>query len=296
MIELRRGITVLWLFAVVVGADGCASLPTGRFDSLAAASHLILQGSKNTYTRIETLERGYMVFNPVPGKLAPGTFRPTIIDDNGKTHDFDYAPRLRFRESALEVLATYADTLQAFVKKDYQGDLDKAVQELDASIGNLASHVTKSADAKAAAGIIATAIDGLGKALIESKRKQALKEAMDKAQGGVAKLAGLIADDNSEIASAVVLMRGGILRVANEVRPPEHSIARLRFDGQIALVVSETAEILASLESLNAAVSSIPRAHAEIRRSLEDEGTALSQLQALLAEAKQLNTFYRSLK
>ncbi len=276
-------------------ATACASIPSGRFDSLAAASQTVLQSSVETYARIENLQRRYMLFNPAEGPFTVNTFKPQIVDDQGQMRDFDLGPRLRFRESALEVLAKYAEALQAFAKKDYQGDLDKASQELGASIAGLSRHLTSDGEAKQAAGILATAVNGLGRAIVERRRRQALRKAMGEAQQGVTALAKLIADDNTELSRAVTIMRGGILRAANRIRP-DAPVTRLHFDQEIALVTAEADEILLNLSALNAAVERIPPAHAEIMESLERDDLKLKDLQALIAEAKRISKFYRSVK
>jgi hypothetical protein len=284
------------LLLVVVGllgilVAGCGSLPAGRFETLASAGHNLSQGTTDTYTRIEKLQRRYMVFNPAPGELTVDSFKPVI---DGR--DFDLTSRLSFRESALNVLVTYVDALVAFVKKDYQSGLDKATQELGSSVANLVGHVASSDEAKQAGGILATAVNGLGHALIEAERTKAVKNAMTTAQTGVATLATVIARDDERIKEAVVIMGKGIVRSANRMRPSAGSRERLSFDDEVSGVIAESIEIQSSLATLSKAATAFPKAHAEIRDSLDHPRSPLEQLQALAAEAKRLNTFYRSQK
>ncbi len=56
----------------------CAPIATGRFDSLADSSNTVLQGTTDTYTHIERLERHYMVFNPNGTRLTAESFVPEI--------------------------------------------------------------------------------------------------------------------------------------------------------------------------------------------------------------------------
>jgi hypothetical protein len=282
--------------ALVLLAGGCVSIPTGRFDSLSEASHAIRSDSGETYARIGTLQREYMAFNPAEGRLTPDSFKPVVVDDQGQRREFDLGPRLRFRESVLDVLSDYTDVLQAFAKKDYQGGLDKATQKLNASVGDLAGEFSRNSDAQKAAGILATAVNGLGRALIERTRRETLRKAMDTAQPGVQGLANQLVADNALIALAVTTMRNGVLRAANGVRPGAPSPERLALDHDVSRVIIDSGDILASLDALSEAVKAIPAAHAEIRETLDRREVSLKQLQALIAEGKRLNKYNRSLR
>jgi hypothetical protein len=275
---------------------GCAAIPTGRFDSLAEASRSLRADSAETYARIEVLQRQYMVFNPAEGRLTVDSFKPVVMDEQGQPRDFGLGPRLRFRESVLDVLSDYADALQAFAKKDYQGDLDKATQKLNGGVRDLARQVSGTAEAQKAAGILATAVNGLGRRLIERRRRETLRQAMDEAQPGVEGLAGQLVADNALIAQAVTIMRNGILRAANGMRPGTSSPDRLALDDEVSRIIIDSGEILASLEALNGAVQAIPAAHSEIRETLDQREVNLKQLQTLIAEGKRLNKFNRSLR
>jgi hypothetical protein len=281
------------LFLVV---DCATSFPTGRFDALSEASRSTLDASTAMYARVEGLKRQYMVFNPAEGRLTLESFKPIVRDDQGQMRDFNLAPRLRFRESALEVLSHYADTLQAFAKKDYQGDLDKATQKLHSSIGDLVASFGGNADAQKAVGILATAVNELGRTVVEGERRETLRKAMAQAQPGVAEPASLVVADNALIAQGVTIMRSGILRAANGMRPPDPSPARLTLDEQVSRAITGSNEILGSLDSLSPTVKAIPAAHAEFQESLDKKELSVNQLQSLIAEAERLNKFYRSLE
>jgi hypothetical protein len=286
---------VAWLALGLPLVTACTTIPVGRFEALAESSRSVLDGSSATYSRIEGLQWQYMVFNPADGRLTPDSFKPVVVDDQGRRQDFDLRPRLRFRETALEALADYTDVLQAFAKKDYQGDLDKATQKLSASLGDLTALASANPDAQKAAGVLATAVNALGRAAIERVRRNTLQDAMATAQPGIATLADLIAADNALIAQAVRVMQGGIVRAANNMRPAP-SPDRVLLDERVARVLDEGTGILASLDALGRAVKTIPAAHAEIRESLDDERPSLAKLQSLIAEAKRLNKFYGSVK
>jgi hypothetical protein len=281
------------LLAITFGIAACgAPIPSGRFAAFADATRTIANDSVATYGHVVDLERTYMLYNPNGDKLNEASFAPRILDDSGRPLTFNFEPQLAFRSAALDVLADYADALHAFATKDYQQDLDAATQSLGASVGRLAASAG-GVSAAQAGGVLATVINGLGRAEIERLRRSTLRDAMDKAQPGVDTLAGLIAGDNTEIMIAVRTLRKGILRRANSLRPAT-GITRISFDGAIQGVIVESEDTLTQLDAMNAAVAKIPGAHADIRHSLDDSAITMEQLRALIAEAKRLNKFYRS--
>jgi len=158
------------VLAIVLLIAGCASIPTGRFDALATVAKEVDTKTSATDADIVQLTRRFMVFSPAPGPYTANSFVPTIEID-GMKHDFDFGPRLEPRRAAVDVLAAYTEALAAFAKKDYQGDLDNATQSLAGSVERLVSHTSASAEAKQGAGILATAVNGLGRAIVEHKRK-----------------------------------------------------------------------------------------------------------------------------
>ena len=160
-----RVVGTISVMALAAGLAGCAGLPTGRFDSLATSTRDIQTKTVQTDGDLVKLTRRFMIFSPAPGDYKPDTFAP-VIEVAGQKHDFDFGPRLEPREAALEVLAAYAAALAAFARKDYQGELDKATQDLGGSVQRLSSHALTSSQAKAGAGVLATAVNGLGSALI----------------------------------------------------------------------------------------------------------------------------------
>ncbi len=293
--QAYRRIHALTAFGIAVTLVGCTAVPSGRFAAFADGTRSLATNSVTTYDGVVDLERTYMLYSPTTsrdGKLDEQSFKPVIVDEDGRKRDFDFKPRLEFRSAALDVLADYADALHAFATKDYQSDLDEATQSLGASVARVASEASGQ-DATKAAGILATAINGMGRVATEYLRRKTLRQAMDTAQPGVDKLAALIATDNASIVGAVHIMRRGIVRHANKLRPST-GLSRVSFDAAIAALLQESDDTLAELDAMNATVTAVPAAHADIRRSLDEKMDALASLQQLIAEAKRLNKFHKS--
>jgi hypothetical protein len=283
------------LLMVALLAAGCAGLPTGRFDALAAAAKGVETRTTETDADIVQLTRRFMLFSPAPGPYTVSSFAPTI-DIDGAKHDFDFGPRLEPRRAALDVLVAYTEALAAFARKDYQRDLDRATQNLGGSIRRLASHAGVSAPAKQGAGVLATAVNALGRAITDHMRKAALREAMDTASPGVRAVAAFAKEIDAEAALAVTVMSNAMIAKGNRLTVSD-GVARLALNERVEAVVVESKTILADLKQISTAVDAIPPAHDEIRGSLDrDDRTPLEKLRALIAEVQRLQKVYSSLK
>src|SRR5437899_9536720 len=182
---------------VALGAicAGCAGMPTGRFDTLVAASNGVEARTAQTDADLVKLTRRFMTFSPAPGPYRVDSFAP-VVEVGGARLDFDFGPRLEPRQAALGVLAAYTEVLAAFARKDYGGELDRATHSLGGSVQRLAGHVTASSAAKQGAGVLATAVNGLGHVITERMRRAALRKAMDDAAPGIAAIVTVVKEIN----------------------------------------------------------------------------------------------------
>jgi hypothetical protein len=275
--------------------SGCAGLPTGRFDALVGSVKSVETTTTETDREITLLTRHFMIFSPSPGPYRVESFVP-VIEIQGQRRDFDFGPRLEPRGAALDVLVSYAEALAAFARKDYQGELDQATQSLGGSVQRLASIPTATAEVKQGAGVLATGVNALGRAIIDRMRKAALGKAMNEAAPGIQQIVTFVKDINSLAAVAVGVMRDDMLRKANGITPAD-GLARVQLNERVEAVVVESNTILARLKQINTAIDAIKPAHDEIREALaRDEGAPLEKLKALVAEAKRLQRFYSTLK
>ena len=297
MIKVRNIVKIITpyylpIVAVATLSVGCSSIPVGKYQVLHESSQTVLTKTSDTYKRIEELQRLFSIATAPNQKLTRESFKPTI---DGQS--FDLTPELRFREVALEVWVKYTVVLEAFSDKDYVSEVDKASQELAGSLRNLTatSSAMKADEAKAASGMLATAINVIGKEIVRAKRVQALQKVMDSAQGDIDNLSTLIVGSNTKIKKAVGIMTDRILAHADTQRPPYGSVERTAFDERIALVIAKAQDIEEALDAMNTAVSKIPKAHAEIRIILDEKPTDLEALRALIQGAQRAGTFYRDL-
>ena len=119
-------VLLLW----IIGLSACAtSAPIGKYHALKDSSQSILANTTDTYTRIEKLQRRFVITSAPDKPINQDTFKPQI---NGQSYDL--VPELRYREAAFEVLVKYLTVLSVLSSKDYMADVDKASIELSASL------------------------------------------------------------------------------------------------------------------------------------------------------------------
>ncbi|MGH8550806.1 MAG: hypothetical protein ACRERU_19850 [Methylococcales bacterium] len=210
---------------------------------------------------------------------------------------FDITPELRFKEIALQVLVKYSLVLQAFAKRDFESDVDKASEEFAGSLKSLAKTAAPDNDsAKKASGILATVVDVIGREIVRENRLEALKSVMDSAQPDIKKLAQLIVGSNEKIETDVNKMLDRILAHRNRQRPPIDTIERIKFDTDVSLIIGEADEINTAIDDLSASIGKVPPAHAEIRKMLDGQAKGLDALEQLISDVQRIDRFYRNLK
>lgn len=268
---------------------GCSTIPVGKYEALSNSNKQILAETTDTYTRIEKLQRYFAVVTAPNKEITSDSFKPDVDGTS-----IDITPELRFRENALEVMVKYTTFLCTLSSKDYQSDVDKASQDLAGSIKNLVSSSTMVPDPGKTSGIAATLVNIISKQVIEHKRADALRIAMDMAQDDINDLSNLIVGSNNKIKNFVGLMQGRIIAHANATRPAYASANRISYDLNVSVLLAEIDEINKSLDSVSSAVAKIPDAHKEIRLTLDKKPTTLDALQGLIQEAQRANKFYRN--
>ncbi|MBU4231813.1 MAG: hypothetical protein KKD99_07485 [Proteobacteria bacterium] len=289
---MRSPLSKAFIIPVILGCtiwfSACgAKIPVGKYAALKDSSQSILNNTTDTYTRIEKLQRYFLVITAPDKPIDRDTFKPIN----------DIVPRLRFRESAFEVLVKYVSVLYALSSKDYASDVDKASQELAGSLKNLmeTSKKLSTSDGAQASAIFGTLVNVIGRQIVERKRLEALKTVMDFAQNDLEKLSGLIVGSNKKIKELIDPMLKSIIANANPIRPAYGSAGRYQFDLDIAERIAEVEEIESSLDLMNQAISKIPEAHLAIRMELYNMQPSMEALKALIGEADRSMKFYRDL-
>lgn len=305
----RLSFRYLALAVVVCLAAGCApKVPTGKFDLLAQSTQKILKGTTETYTRIEKLQQRFYAsaaaftnkgFNKTD-PLQPNMFLPSSGED--------LRPRLRLREAALAKLVDYVLLLQALAKRDFAGEVDKAMDKFATGWNSMWTLLSGAGAAIPGAQVI-NIIPNIAKIIVRARvnhmRLQALKDVMDQAYPAIRRLAQLIPVDNKDsFLLDVTRMTNRIVAHKKWLRPRERGTqARVSIDSQIAQVFLEKDEIEKALKKLNKAIAQIPATHQEIRKALNEQPLEQvkqpcepSALQILVEDVKPIDKFYRDLK
>jgi hypothetical protein len=278
---------LLWL-------TGCAArIPNAKYALLQESTSSLLSTVENTYTRIERLQQRFAVTTAPDSAIDRMRFKPKI---GGQSYDLK--PELQFREAALDVLLNYMNVLQAFSSKEYLTAVDKSTLLLGASLRDLfeTSRAITTAEGIQVANIFGVFLNKIAREIVNQKKREALKQAMDLAQNDIETLSKLIVTSNIKIKKAIDIMLDRILAHANDVRPQYGTVERISFDSEIANLILEAEEMEASLEAINTAMIKIPLAHQEIRNDLDKVQSTFKSLQEVVQEAKRAQKFYRSLK
>lgn len=224
------------------------------------------------------------------------------------------AERLALRLRVLDQLANYSRALQELAAADFAEDITAAAADLNGSLVGLRDTYKKASGndlpiSDADIGIIATAVDAIGKAVVEVKRRAAIKTVIIKADPGVQKATNLIASDlgpDSDLASFVreaLSNSRGSLQLAYNL---ERKRASSTFDSRYAMLLRARQLYDAELNTLPffAAVSdgaaAAGKAHGALRTAVEkgdfSSADAAKLIGELMVYVKSEQAFYKSLQ
>lgn len=288
MINVFKYSQVRWA-AVVVSAfalAGCGSVPVGRYEAFRMATESVQDATEDTFLRIEKRQRDFVVLTAPDTLLTSQTFKPAI---GGQS--FDIRGQLETRDAAVETLVAYAKTLEGLAGKDFSTEVDRATQNLAASLRRLSTSPTGAA----AANGFASAVDTITRVVTSESRKNALKEVMGVAQPGIEALVRLFHEDKAKIATFSDLMKASYINHAQRARPPFGTWDRYRFDQEIAAVLEEFEQVQGALSAADVSLAKLPDAHRQLHEALDDRERPMDALRDMIREARQLQKFYRAL-
>jgi hypothetical protein len=183
--------------------------------------------------------------------------------------------------------------LSNLASKDFAGEVDKASQELGASIKGLGT--AAGTDTQKSAAVISTAVDEVARVLTSHLRKDALKQVMQKTQNPLESITGTFVTDQGSIKEFLGSVRTRVLAFSSSTRPKFGTLERYTFDGEIGDLLLEITAIEQALDGISKAVTTIPPAHHDLFLSLDNEKQDLDSLRELISEGQRVRKFYRDL-
>lgn len=303
--------------SLLVASAGCGSVSLSQVKQFGAASSALGDHARKAFDLAATASTDRNIYDVAADpKKGPtdATFQGLFTGDSGVLGGKDKAERLALRLRVLDQLASYSSALQRLAEADFDKEIDAAAKDLNGSLVGLRDSYRKASGSDlpisdADLGIIATAVNAIGKAVVEAKRRAAIKTTIVKADPAVQKATGLIVADlgrESELASfvqqALSNSRGSVQQAYNleRERPgstfeARHALlvrARQLYDAEIG-----TPPFFAAVSDGAAATG---KAHAALRRAVEGDDFSSAEAARLIgeleAQVKSVQAFYKSIR
>lgn len=256
----------LVLLTVALAAWGCCTVPAGRFKALAGSAAQLSQVNQQSYDQSVKVERAWVVITQKSGRLTKNSFDLEFAfspqPHKRSLGNKGVGTRIEANGVVLTVIANYLNTLSSFANNDFHSGLDKNATKLAGSVRSFNSLSEPWAKGAArSAGVLATAIDGLGHAYIERERIAALRRVMNNAQGALQQLTDFVVVNDTAVLKTLQQMQQYYIEDANLLRPRAPGAQRLAFDAYIAGVIGQFNDAQKTLAGLNKTVANLPQAH-----------------------------------
>ena len=299
---LIQGGTRLLLTAVLChNICGCSLSPLAkRSTEFASAATITTTDTADVYEVVERTYRKAQTARLVANYDKSG-FDSTSLRPFLPQHDLDV------RIEILSGLMSYAELLAAVSSDQSFTELDDSAKSLGAALGTLsANELSASKLTSTDVNIATTAIDALGRALIEKKRRRELPGILHQMQQPIETICTLLAQDigdpeHSGLRNELHISYLDLLReqknyiAENESKlSPADRRDEIRILPQLAISEAHADRALAATQK---ALLQLARTHTALALTAaqKDSPAFRVQMQQLAAAAQQLKTFYASL-
>lgn len=310
---VESSLVALTLAALV----GCASTSLTQVKQFGSASKTLGEHARSAFDLAATASVDRHLYD-VAGDPQKGptdaTFEGLFTGDSGVLGGKEKAERLALRLRVLDQLSNYSSALQQLAEADFDKDIDAAAKDLNGSLIGLRDTFKEASGRDLPLtdddiGIIATAVNAIGKAVAEAKRRDAIKTTITEADPAVQRATELIASDlgqDSDLASfvkeAISNSRGSVQQAYNLERMRPHST----FDSRYSLLVRarELYDAEANTPAFFAAVSggaaAVGTTHSALRKAVEADDFSSEEVAKRLGElevyVKSVRGFYNSIR
>jgi hypothetical protein len=315
--DVRRTFVAPLAVLSLVALVGCASTALTQVKQFGLASSSLGEDTRRAFDLAATASVDRHLYD-VASDTAKGptdaTFQGLFTGDSGVADGKAKAERLAFRLRVLDQLSNYSSALQKLAEADFGKDIDAAGLDLYGSLIGLRDTFKKATGSDlpitdADIGIITTAVNAIGKAVVGASRRAAIKTTIAKADPAVQKATALIASDlgqNSDLASfvkeAISNSRGSVQQAYNR----ERSLPSSTFDTRYALLLrarqlyDAEANTPAFFAAVSKGTSAVGRAHSALRRAVEADDFSSAEVSKRIGElevyVKSVRGFYKSIE
>lgn len=308
-----------YLFAVMLmfALIGCSSTSLTQVRQLGQASTSLGENARKAFNLVDdtSVERKLFDVAADPEKgPSDDTFKGFFTGGASVFGAGEKAERLNLRLNVLEQLVAYSEALQKLAEADQTSGLDTASKELNVSLISLRDSFNNAFEEKfpitnADIGIISTSVNAITKAIVESKRRSAIKTTVIKVDPAVQRATKLISDDlgkDAELAKfvmeSIANSRGSVQQAYNLERQSSLSTFEARYS--LLLQARQLYEAESNTPNLFAAVSNgastMGKAHSALRKALEVDDFSSTELAEYIGQlevyAKSVQNYYNSIK
>lgn len=282
------------ILAFFLSCSGCDSIPLNHIGAFSKASADLATTTAKGYEIINnsTIDRRLSDIASESNRYPDGsTFKEIIADSN-----------LATRIKLLKGVESYAKALGDLASADFRKDIDAASKDLYGSFGELQKTYSTATKAKLplAEGdlaIIATAVDAIGTAIAEDRRRTALQVVIIQSDPAIQKAMELISE---EIPGLSEFTEANLNRIfVEKVKAYQHESGSLTFEQRITELnkVRKAYELKEATSGLfNNLINSskkIAEAHAALRDAVKEEKFTSNEL---ITDIKELVAFAKSTK
>ena len=284
---MNRALPFLALGLILLGSPGCVSDDQlGQVRAFSAAASAYATQAGDAFARVNDLS--------VERKLSEVALHAQPLEETAFTGVLDGDERMAIRLNALAALGAYASALEGLATADNRQAVDQASTALygalvrtRAGCQTLTGHPGLS---DAELGVVATAVDALGRAVTEKLRADAIRTVVIRADPAIQALGTGLAADFRASADSFKAMTDSIytdqyvaFRRAGTTLGYDAALARLR-----ALRTAYQCRAHAGdfLEELSQASLALARAHAAVRDSLVHPDRSPAELLKTIGQLK----------
>ncbi len=313
---LRTWIALAIAWAVI-GTAGCNPVSLSQVRQFGLASASLADNAHKAFdlTNTATIDRKMydVAADPTKGPVN-NTFEGLFTGDPATPEGREKAERLRLRLQVLDRLSAYAKAVQQLAEADASKGIDEATKDLNGALIGLSRAYKKAAGQdlpinEGDLGIIATAVDAIGKAVVEIKRRQAIKTVIEKADRGVQTAVELITSELGKDSDLARWVQENLANARGSIQQA-YNLDRLRptstFDARYAMLTRARqlydAEVTSSafFEAVSQGAKKLGQTHAALKKAAatdrftsEEIATRIGELEVYVESVK---NFYDTLQ